>query len=344
MVDRFGPVPILVVSNSASALATIAWAFSKTELQATAASLITAFFGAASWGPASTLLARLAPEDIREKAFGINFMMLNLGIGLGLLTSAAVVDLLRPVTFTILYLVSAGGSILSFLLILTLRQFGGPVSRDLESSTEKKEGWLTVLRDKRIRWYLIATLVLAIGGYSSLDAGFSLYVVNILKLPVHVIGLIFVFNTTTIVLVQVRILNRVKGLERSRVLAFASVLWFLFWFVTLVARYLPPALAVTSMCVAVIIFAIGEAIIIPVGQTLVNEIAPENLRGRYNVAWGLAWGISNTIAPAFAALFFVNHIGRWWPLGAGSTSLAGASMMLFLHRHLKEVEPPQPSK
>jgi len=43
-------------------------------------------------------------------------------------------------------------------------------------------------------------LVLMIGGYGSLDAGFSLFVVNDLKLSVHSIGVMFFFNTSTIVL------------------------------------------------------------------------------------------------------------------------------------------------
>ena len=50
-----------------------------------------------------------------------------------------------------------------------------------------------------------------LGGYGSLDAGFSLFVVNNLHLSVHAIGVMFFFNTSTIVLAQLWVLNRLFG-------------------------------------------------------------------------------------------------------------------------------------
>jgi MFS family permease len=87
-----------------------------------------------------------------------------------------------------------------------------------------------------------------------------------------------------------------------------------------------------------IVFALGETMLSPVGPALVNEIAPEHLRGRYNAAAGLAWGVSGTLAPAITALYFNDHLGGWWPLGTGITALVGGGLMLSLRRHLSASE------
>jgi MFS family permease len=177
-----------------------------------------------------------------------------------------------------------------------------------------------------------------IGGYGSQEAGYSLFVVNNLKLPVHVIGVIFFFNTTTIVGAQLWVLNRIEGRSRTKVMAAVALIWFVFWVILDTALALPKVLASVSLCVAMIVFAVGETMLSPVGPALVNEIAPEHLRGRYNAAAGLAWGLSGTLAPAITAFYFDDHLGNWWPLGTGLTALIGGGLMLRLGRLLSASE------
>jgi len=78
-----------------------------------------------------------------------------------------------------------------------------------------------------------------------------------------------------------------------------------------------------------VIFALGETMLSPWGPALVNEIAPEHLRGRYNAAAGLAWGVSGTLAPAITALYFNDHLGDcgpwYWRHGAGGRSAHAAA-------------------
>jgi MFS family permease len=121
-------------------------------------------------------------------------------------------------------------------------------------------------------------------------------------------------------------------------MATVAVFWLVFWVILDVALKLPTILAVIALCFAMIVFALGETMLSPVGPALVNEIAPEHLRGRYNAAAGLAWGVSGTLAPAITALYFNDHLGAWWPLGTGITALVGGGLMLTLRRHLSASE------
>ena len=336
--DRFGPVRVVLLAYAIDALALVYWAFAHTKFQATFAAILLAIFGGAAWGPSSTMLSRLVTGEHRQRAFGFNFMLVNLGIGFGTLVSASIVDLHHPTSFVDLYVANACVTVLAGIYFATLREYGGPVTEHLDDPVKSTEGWRVVLGDARLVRYVVASIVLLIGGYGSQEAGLSLFIVNNLKLPVHVIGIIIFFNTSTIVVAQLWVLNRIQGRSRTRVLAVVGVFWFLFWVILDATLALPPVLAVISLCVGMIVFAIGETMLSPVGPALVNDIAPEHLRGRYNAAAGISWGVSGTLCPAITALYFDLHAGEWWPLGTGVAGLVGGLLMLGLRRQLSASE------
>ena len=336
--DRFGPFRVMVCAYVLDAASLVVFAFARTKTEAIVAAMMLAVFGNAGWGPSSTMLSRLVHEDHRQRAFGLNFMLVNLGIGFGGLVSAVIVNVHRPITFETLYLFNAGVTFVSVFLLFTLRKYGRPVTEHRDDPIKSAEGWNVVLRDKRLVMVVLAMLVLMIGGYGSLDAGFSLFVVNDLHLSVHAIGVMFFFNTTTIVLAQLWVLNRIEGKSRTTVMATTSILWFVFWIILEATLGLPKFVAIGSLCLAMAIFAVGETLLQPVGPALVNDIAPEHLRGRYNAAQGLTWGVAGSLAPAITGIYFANGLGNWWPLSTGLTALAGGLLMLNLRRHLSAHE------
>jgi MFS family permease len=334
MTDRLGPLPVILFAYGADSVALVFWAFAHTHEQAVLAALLIAVFGGAGWGPSSTMLSRLVSPEHRQRAFGVNFMLVNLGIGFGSLISASVVDLRSPDTFVALYIFNAVVTLLAAVFYLSLRRHGGPIKEHHDDPEKNAEGWREVVRDTRMIRYVVASVFLMVGGYGSLDAGLSLFVVNNLKLSVHTIGVIFFFNTSTIVLAQLWVLNRIEGKSRTRVMGIVAGFWFLFWIILESTLQLPAAASVPMICLAMVVFAIGETMLQPVGSAIVNDIAPEHLRGRYNAAAGLSWGISSSLAPAITALYFSIHLGNWWPLGTGITALVGGLMMMNLRRHI----------
>jgi len=339
-IDRFGPVRVSLAASIFDAGALVYWAFIHTSSQAIIASLLLAVFGGAGWAPGAVLMARLVPEEHRQRAFGVNFMLVNLGIGFGGLISASVVDLRHPGSFEILYLFDALFAIVASIIYFTLRAQGGPVKNTNtdENSQLAGEGWRTVLADRRLVRYVIAAVFLMLGGYGAVDTGLSLFVVNNLHASVHSIGLIFFFNASTIVLAQLSMLNRIEGHSRARILALVGVCWFSFWIILAASLAMSKFLAIALICLAMVIFAIGEIMLQPVGTAMVNEMAPEHLRGRYNAAAGFAWGVSGSLAPAMTSVYFSFHFGNWWPLGTGLTALVGSALMLNLRHSLSPKE------
>ena len=327
LIDRLGPGIIGPVAFGFSALGLVLWTGVHTKLEAIIVSLIITIFEGAGWGPGMVMMTRLVSEEHRQRAYGVNFMMVNLGIGMGLLVSASIASLNHPASFTVLYLFDAAVTLLAGVIFATLIPHGKAVHQHVEEG-EVKQGWSTVLRDRRLLLYTGASLVLILGGYGSVDAGLSLFVVNNLHLSVHVIGITFFFNTLTIVFGQLWVLNKMEGKSRTRAMALVGLLWFIFWAVLGGSLAVPAAVAIVALCATQILFAIGETILQPAGSAIVNEIAPEHLRGRYNAAAGTAWGISGTLAPAITGIYYALHLGNWWPIGTGVTALLGAGLML----------------
>lgn len=336
LTDRLGPLFVMVMSSLASTAALALFAFAHTKWPLVTSAIFLTVTGGAGWGPGSTMLSRLVPPEMRQRAFGVNFMLVNLGIGFGGLISASVVSLSHPGSFTALYCFDALVTLTTTLFYLSLRGYGHAEHGQSREEARLKEpgSWSEVVRDRRLVRYVLAVVVLMIGGYGSLDTGFSLFVVNNLHITVHAIGVMFFFNTSAIVLAQLWVLNRIEHRSRTRVMALVAVFWCSFWFILAVSLDLPKAVAFAALCFAMVVFAIGETMLQPVGSAIVNHIAPAHLRGRYNAASGLAWGFSSSIAPAITALYFSLHLGDWWPMATGLTALLGGVMILRLGRLL----------
>ena len=338
LTDRIGPAPTILISGSASIASLVYWAFIHSQVSAIIGAVALSLFGGAGWGPGSTLMSRLCPPEHRQRAFGFNFLLVNLGIGFGSLVSASVVDLHHPITFRYLYLLNAAITLVGDLIFVPLWRHGLADKTVHHDPVKAAEGWGVVIRDRRLVQFVVASLVLMIGGYGSQEAGFSLFVVNNLHISVHLIGLIFFFNTTTIVLAQLFAINHVQGRSRMRILALTATLWATFWFILALCLHLPRSVTVIALCGAMVVFALGETLMSPIGSAFVNELAPEHLRGRYNAAQGLTWGLAGTMAPALTALYFDNHVGDWWPVGTGLTALVGGLLLLNLRRSLSPTE------
>ena len=63
------------------------------------------------------------------------------------------------------------------------------------------------------------------------------------------------------------------------------------------------------------IFALGEMIWSPILPSVVNQLAPEHLRGRYNAAGTNAWQISLIAGPTFAGTLLGFNAHWYWLAG-----------------------------
>jgi MFS family permease len=331
LVDRIGPRPVLGTSLVVMSAGVLAFGFVTTTQQAIVVATVMSVGNAGIWAPQSALLARLSTPEHRQRVFGLNFMLLNLGLGLGGLIGASILDESRPQTFTLMYACNAASFFVYLVAVLSLRGINGPEAHDPDD-TDGPGGYREVLGDRRMRRYLVGALVLMTCGYGSMDAGLPPFMTTVAGLPVNAIGVVFFVNTLLIVVLQVWVLKRIEGRSRTRLLGVTGVLWSAFWVVLALSSGFSPWVAGVLIAVGFGVFAFGEMIFSPVAPSLINAFAPPHLRGRYNAMGGLVWGVSGAAGPAIAGIMIGTGNGIAWALLLALGALVAGALLASLGR------------
>lgn len=333
LTDRFGPRRVLMVCSVAMAAAISSYASVRTLRDAFLACTLSALASSGLWGPNSTMLAQLVAPEQRQRAFGLSFMLLNFGIGVGGLISTTIVDTSSAASFEMLYRIDALSFLGIFVIQLTLRGFGGP-SPVADGGDGPRRGWGVVLKDKVLLRYCASALLLMVCGYGSIDVGLSYFAVTEIGLSVNRLGIVLFVNTASIVLAQLMVLRRIDGRSRTRLLAVVGLLWALSWVTNGLAVVPGPTLALLLLCVGQVFFAIGETVWAPVAPAIVNDLAADDVRGRYNAAQSLLWTLAGTISPMVAGLFLQRGAGVTWVAALIFGCCAAAAAFLLLHRRV----------
>jgi len=337
-VDRFGArrivLPMLLVE--AAGVATIG--FAHNEWQAFGAATLIGAGGGVIWAGLQTILASVTAEHERQKTFGLNFTLLNLGIGVGSVIAGAIVDVTRPSTFQLVYLLDATAYLIPFVNLIFMRNVGQRLKeRPAVGSgpAVRKPGYREVFAHRGFRRLLAFSIVMTISGYAQIEVGFTAFAIDVAHVRERIVALAFTANTLVIVLAQLVVVRFIQGRSRTRVLAVVGLIMGSSWLILGVAGVVDGRNAVISS-IAVIscaaVFACGETLISPVNPTLINALATDELRGRFNALGSMVWSISGIVGPVTAApLIAGGHSGVWVALTVGGC-LVASLLALSLRR------------
>lgn len=349
-VDGFGPMAVLRLALLIEACGVVFLAFVDDVPSALVAATLIALGVSGAWPSQTALLARLVPADDRQWLFGIWFMLLNLGIGLGGLVAALIVDVDSPGTFSALYLVNALSYLAYVAVLRTLpRSLARHVTEDGPSESggddqdvaddPRSRGYRAVLRDRTFLQLLATATVLVVFGYAQLEVGLAVYATQVMDLDARWLGVAFALNTVTIVVAQLFVLARLEGRSRSRALAAAALCWAASWgLLALSSPFTATALLVAALALTAMVFALGETLWSPTMPALVNDLAPDRLRGRYNALSSLTWNVGGVLGPVFAGFVLGGGHHRIWSAVTVAGCLLGASGALALRHRLSPAQ------
>ena len=335
LIDRFGPRPVMVVGLCTEALGTVSLAFVHDTLQALLVATFLCLGTVGLWPAGTAMLTRLVSEERREKVYGLQFMLLNAGLGIGGLVSAALIHMGDAASFQRVYAIDAASYLGYIAIVATLpRGTGRHVPDEARDPDVPAPGWRVVLRDRTLL-RVVAISVLAITfGYAQFEAGLAAYAVDVAHIPARALGLAFGANTAAIVVGQLVTLRLVKGRRRTAMLATCASIWSLSWAVIALSGAVSGWLAVLCVVAGLGLFGVGETLWAPLAPALVNALATEELRGRYNALQGMTWTVAMIIGPALAGALIGNGLsGVWVACTVGGTALA-AVLFVSLRRHL----------
>lgn len=339
LIDRVGArrTMLLVLGLNISGQLTIAFATSLPTVVAGIV-LIGAGYGL-GWPASQALIAGIVPSPIRARYFGVNFTLLNLGIGIGGVVGAFVADVDRAGTFRALYVGDAISYLPAvFLLLVPLRHVGAPVPVSAAPGG-RQVSYLDVFRAPGMRSLTTLTFVAAFVGYAQLNGGFPAYARAIGEVSTRGLGLAFAANTLVIVVLQLVVLRRIEGHRRTRVIVAMALVWACSWALLGASGISPGTISATLFVAACAsVFALGETLMQPTIPAIVNDLAPDHLRGRYNALSSGSFQLASILGPVVAGVMIDRgaHLEFLALLIAGCGAVAWVSVFQ-LERQLDDV-------
>jgi MFS family permease len=310
--DRFGRRNALALSMFSSAVTLLLLSQAESLPLIIVLTTLAGLTGEMYRPAAAALLTDLTRAGERIPAFALNRLAINLGFAAG----PAVAGLLAERSFFLLFLGDALTSAAFGVIALTTLPEGVRVRRGEE---RRGEAVRTMLQDRAFVFFLVSSLL-----------GAFVYFQSQTTFPLHVrasglsdsdYGLLISLNGLAIVLFELPLVAITQRFPYRPVLTLGSLLVGLGFALNAVANDLP------ELALTVLIWTLGEIIYAPVASAYVADIAPEHLRGRYQGAWGLTWGLAYVFAPAVGAAIFAWSADGLW-LICGLLGLAAALLLL----------------
>ncbi|MCU1416577.1 MAG: hypothetical protein JWP32_751 [Schumannella sp.] len=334
LIDRYGARVILLAGLVAMIAGCTLLAFAThPAVAAIALVLIGVNFGV-SWPGFNALIASVVGGDLRQQYFGVNFALVNLGIGVGGVLGGFYIDIDEPQTFTTIFLIDAASSLIPIALLL------GPlrhVRTQAEPSDETRAagGYREILRRPAVLWVTLLTFIAVFIGYGQMEAGFPAFAREVADVPTRVIGFAFAVNTAVIVLLQFIVLNRISGRRRTRVMIVMAAVWAAAWLILGTSGLLPGTLTAAIGVLAFMgVFALGETMLQPTVPGVYNDLASDHNRGRYNAINSAAFQVGAITGPIAAGLLLGNGLDALY-IAAMVVGCAGIVVLaLALERRL----------
>ncbi|MFJ2645784.1 MFS transporter [Streptomyces sp. NPDC087420] len=309
IIDRRGPLPVLVSGAVLASAGALAMGFSGSVPTAVmSAALLGA--GTAVMQPAlATMIVWCSTAATRTRAFATQFFLANLGLGVGGLVGGQIVDQDRPGSFTLLFAIEA-------VMFLVLAGMAASVrlprpaafavsalskdSKDTDAAGRAGGGVRALLRHRAMVQLLGLGFVVFFACYGQFESGLAAYGTEAAGIDPSTLGVALAANTAVIVIAQFVVLRLVERRSRTRVIAAVGLIWTVAW---IVAGYAGLGHGSTTMATAAFIstyalFGLGEAMLAPTVAPLVADLAPTSMVGQYNSAFALVKQLALAVGPA----------------------------------------------
>ncbi|MFG2652827.1 MDR family MFS transporter [Streptomyces sp. NPDC048436] len=302
VIDRRGPLPVLMGAALTAAVGALALGFANSEPTAiVSAALLGA--GTAVMQPAlATMIVWCSTPTTRTRAFATQFFLQNLGLGIGGLIGGQIVDEHDPGSFTTLFSVEAVMFLVLAAIVISVRLPHAPSIQDAmpKDGSAPRGGLRALLRHKAMVQLCVLGFVLFFACYGQFESGLSAYGVEAAGISPSTLGIALAANTAVIVIAQFAVLKFVERRKRSRVIAAVGLIWAVAW---IAAGYAglghgSQAMATAAFISTYALFGLGEAMLSPTVAPLVADLAPAGMVGQYNSAFALVKQLALAVGPA----------------------------------------------
>ncbi|UTL89921.1 MFS transporter [Pseudomonas fluorescens] len=241
----------------------------------------------------------LLPVEQRAEVFAIKYTLSNVGYAVGPLLGVAMLELDDHLPFIASALTGLG----MCLAYWRLGDRGLQASAQEQPSAGFSQVALGLARDRRLVCFTLGGVLSAVV-FGQFTAYLSQYLVvtSSASEAARLVGYLVTTNAVTVIALQYLIGRRIG---RQQLMP-----WLLAGMALFIAGLLGFAMAgsVVAWCLAMLVFTLGEIIVIPAEYMFIDLIAPEHLRGVYYGAQNLS-NLGAALGPVMVGF----ALGRWWP-------------------------------
>ncbi len=289
LADRYGRLPVLRLGICASATLFAGLALVGQLWQVVA---LIAFEAACGWTMFQTansaMVADLTPPQQRARAYSVSRVAVSCGMVLGPLGGSLLLRL--GIGFRTLF--ACGSALCMVFLLFSLLAFteSKPAPIAGAATGSAWAGYRLVLADRRFL-SLCAVTALPLYGFGQLWVTFPIALHERLGISAASWGLLITIYALAIVVLQYPLVRRLERYDKTILMAAGSACVGLgMGGATLLMRSWP------IVCF-MLLCSLGVILLIPISATVVSEMAPVSLRGRYMGAWTLAWTAGTALGP-----------------------------------------------
>jgi MFS family permease len=328
LADKFGRRNLVLFGLVFSALSSLAMGFVSQLYVFYVLAVVVGFLSDIAGPARQAMVADLLPEEKRSEGYGI----MRVAVNLAWIVGPTIGGLLAARSYMVLFVLDAISSIITAVIVYKLI----PETKPTETEDEEAESFLTTLVGYRDvfadRIYIVYILVsmLMLIPYLQIYNTLSVYLRDEHGIDAQGYGLLMSLNAGVVVVLQFWVTRRTKRFAPMLMMVVGTLLYMvgltMYGIVDLYALFVA----------AMVLITFGEMIILPVGQTLTANFAPEDMRGRYMALFGLSWTVAAAIGPFGAGIIMDNYNPDWIWYAAGITSAFAAAGYFALYLATKD--------
>jgi len=285
LADRIGRRATMLTALVLGASAVGAFAFARDPILLAALAFLSAAGGELYRPAMSAAVADVVPPADRARAYGLVYWAVNFALSVGLFLGGLIAER----SMTTLFLADAGTSIAAAVLIFLRVPETRPPGLVHEPALR---GLGKVFADSSYLSFLLLHLA-ALVVFTQWQLGLPI------DMAAHGSGptayaFLMALNCAGVVLLQPILSPRLSRFDAARLLAISALLFGAGFGVNAIGGN------VVIYAVGTALWTVGEVIGFPVASTLVANLAPPALRGRYQGAFSMCWGVAFTLSPLAA--------------------------------------------
>jgi MFS family permease len=280
-------------------------------------------------GPAwQAMIADILPEEQRAEGFGV----LRVAGNLAWIFGPTIGGFMAARSYLLLFVLDAISSLITAAIVFRSIPETMPektAAQEGLSLAQSLSGYKKVISDHIYMAYILISMLMLVV-YIQMYTTLSVYLRDVHGISPQGYGFLLTMSAVTVILFQFWTTRRIKKYPPMLMMALGASFYMVgFSMYGFTSAYI-------LFVLAVVLITVGEMIIMPVGQALAANFAPEDMRGRYLAVFSIAWALPATIGPTAAGLIMDNYNPNWVWYAGGILCLLSVLGFAWLHRETQD--------